>query len=943
VQKTVKICGLARRNRVAAMALLICFAASQAAAGPASLRELREAFQSPPDDARIMMRWWWFGPAVTHRELSREMESMKAGGIGGFEVQPVYAVAFDDQERGIRNLPFMSEEFLDALRFTAQRAEQLGLRFDLTLGSGWPYGGPHIPITHASGALRHDRVKLAAGSRRITLPDTRAGETILAAFAVRIANGQPDAASIRELNDYRDGALWAPAGLDESYEVWFFVSSRSGKLVERAAVRADGFVHDHYARNALETHLREVGYPLLRAVAPHLPYAIFCDSLEVDESDWTPKFLDEFQKRRGYDLRPHLPALVADVGPQTRAIRHDWGKTLTELVETEFLAPLAEWARAQGTKLRAQVYGVPPAVVSSNAYADLPEGEGGAWKTLTASRWASSASHHYGRQVASSEIWTWLNSPVFRATPLDMKAEANQHFLQGINQLVGHGWPYTAEGVEYPGWHFYAAGVYNEKNPWWIVMPEVSRYLQRLSFVLRQGRPSNDVALYLPNSDTWADTTPGHAILIRTMGRRVGEDLIGGILEAGYVPDFFDDGVLEQLGRVDNGALRLGDNRYPMVVLPGLETIPLDTLRKLEEFANAGGKLVATGRLPSMAPGFLAGEAAHQEVRAIVGRLFQSPSAPARLVDDPKRLGAMLNSAFTADVSFAPAAPAVGFVHRSVEFAEIYFLANTANTAMSGTASFRAGGAELAAEWWDPMSGETTPAEIAGRGGEVVKVALALNAYASRVLVFSRDAAPFVRSPAAPFVPPPATPPVSGTIDISSGWSVKFGQDSQPVAMERLTSWTDDERTRYFSGVAVYEREVTVPDRLLREGVPVRLDFGEGTLVSSGTTTFAGMRALLEGPVREAAVVYVNGKRAGSVWSPPYAVEVAALLRPGVNRIRIEVGNLALNYKVGRPLPEYRLLNQLYTERFTDQDMKNVKPQPAGLLGPVRLVAGAHE
>jgi hypothetical protein len=49
--------------------------------------------------------------------------------------------------------------------------------------------------------------------------------------------------------------------------------------------------------------------------------------------------------------------------------------------------------------------------------------------------------------------------------------------LQGVNQLIGHGWPYTAPGIDYPGWRFYAAGVFNEKNPWWIVMPDVARYL----------------------------------------------------------------------------------------------------------------------------------------------------------------------------------------------------------------------------------------------------------------------------------------------------------------------------------------------------------------------------------------------------------------------------------------------------------------------------------
>lgn len=63
-------------------------------------------FRNPPDDARIMMRWWWFGPAVTKPQLEREMRIMKAGGIGGFEVQPVYPLELDNPGEGIRNLPF---------------------------------------------------------------------------------------------------------------------------------------------------------------------------------------------------------------------------------------------------------------------------------------------------------------------------------------------------------------------------------------------------------------------------------------------------------------------------------------------------------------------------------------------------------------------------------------------------------------------------------------------------------------------------------------------------------------------------------------------------------------------------------------------------------------------------------------------------------------------
>src|SRR5438876_12363602 len=107
-------------------------------AQPTGIDELQRAFERPPDDARILMRWWWFGAAVTKPELERELRAMKQGGIGGVEVQPVYPLVLDDPEHGVRNLPYLSEDFIDALRFAAQKARELGLRMDITLGSGWP-------------------------------------------------------------------------------------------------------------------------------------------------------------------------------------------------------------------------------------------------------------------------------------------------------------------------------------------------------------------------------------------------------------------------------------------------------------------------------------------------------------------------------------------------------------------------------------------------------------------------------------------------------------------------------------------------------------------------------------------------------------------------------------------------------------------------------------
>jgi hypothetical protein len=98
------------------------------------------------------------------------------------------------------------------------------------------------------------------------------------------------------------------------------------------------------------------------------------------------------------------------------------------------------------------------------------------------------------------------------------------------------------------------------------------------------------------------------------------------------------------------------------------------------------------------------------------------------------------------------------------------------------------------------------------------------------------------------------------------------------------------------------------------------------------------MRAWLDAPVRDAAVVTVNGIRAGSVWSPPWQLDVTAQVRAGSNDLRIEVGNTQMNAMAGRALPDYRLLNLRYGERFQPQDMDQVQALPSGLVGEVRVV-----
>jgi glycosyl hydrolase family 106( putative alpha-L-rhamnosidase) len=893
-----------------------------------SLAELRQLFQQPPDDSKIMMRWWWFGPAVTTRELEREMRLMKEGGIGGFEVQPVYPLVLDDASRGIKTLPFLSDEFIDALRFTSKKARELGLRLDLTIGSGWPYGGPQVPVAQAASRLRVERVKLGDNRRQVKIPAIGIGEKLIAVFLVPAKEQTGEASGVREITDISDGTVRLPDNIDGSAEVQFYISSRTGQQVKRPAVGAEGFVLDHFDQAAVDGYLKHVGDRLLQAFETQPPYAIFCDSLEVYNADWTGDFLEEFRKRRGYDLKPYLPALVGDLGPQTSAVRRDWGATLTELLNERFLETMHRWSQRNRTLFRIQDYGVPAAVLSSNAYADLPEGEGFQWKTLSATRWASSASHLYGHPVTSSETWTWLHSPVFRATPLDLKAEADLHFLQGINQLIGHGWPYTAEGVEYPGWRFYASGVFNEKNPWWIVMPDVSLYLQRLSLLLRQGYPDNDVAIYLPNDDAWAHFTNGNVSTIDALRERLGSNLIPAVLAAGYNFDFFDDDSLKRVGLVENASLVLGLTRYKTVILPNVERMPVATLAKLAEFAHAGGVVIATRRVPSEAPGLQATPSDHQKVVELCKQLFSGAASDRFVEDESSQLGRLLNGLAPPDVSLSPLVKDIGFIHRRTRDAEVYFLANTSNVAQKTRCTFRIDGMEP--EWWDPMTGTSAPAELAATGSGRTAIDLEIEPYGSRVLVFIHQAAPDSRSPSRPSktkLPP---------IEIDTDWRVSFGSGLSST-MHTLRSWTDDDSTRFYSGPATYERTFQFPEDLVRKDVRVKLDFGEGTPIDTVDPRARGFRAQVEGPVREAAVISVNGRRAGSVWCPPWSIDITGLLKPGENKLQIVVANTAVNYMAGHSLPDYRLLNLRYGERFQAQDMDKIQPIASGLTGHIRL------
>jgi hypothetical protein len=908
---------------------------AQSADTDVGIAELHRRFMNPPDDSRIMMRWWWFGPAATKPELTKELEEMKAAGIGGVEIANLYPLALDDPATGFHNTPYLSPEHQEALRFAAQEAKRLGLRVDITLGSGWPFGGPHIPITEAAGKLRVEALAVAPGATAVQAPYVDAGEEMLSAFLVAGSGSVQNVAGAKQLSLPVSG-WFNLAAASQPRTLICFLSSRTGMMVKRPSVGAAGFVLDHYDRVATEEHLHAFGDSLLSAFGKNPPHAVFSDSLEDYASDWSPALLSEFQRRRGYDLRPHLLALVKNAGPETAAIRRDWGRTLTEMAEDNFLTPMHAWAQEHHTLLRSQTYGFPPVTLSSNRLADLPEGEGKAtfemWREFSDTRWAASAGHLFHRPVISSETWTWLHSPAFRATPLDMKVEADLHFLQGINQLVGHGWPYSPAGAGEPGWRMYAAAALNAHNPWFPVMPDLTRYLQRVSFALRQGQPANDVALLLPNDDVWASFSAGfqkHASptsaagfdesgsnvsIDESMDKFLGKRIIAQVLDAGFNVDFIDADTVDSVGIP-----------YRVLILPAVDRLPVATYEKILDFARRGGIVIATRRMPSTAPGLIHAREDSARLHELSQTLFHGSIASAHFVENENMLSSALVKFAAPDMTLTPRTPEIGFIHRKLPDGDLYFVANTSNEMKQVRARFR--DAAHHAEIWDAFTGEVSG--LPDPKPDTKDIALDLEPYGSRLVFFS-DAAKAGQ--------PQAKLRETVVEDLSRQWKIRFGETGEGTEMDRLTSWTADSKKQFYSGTATYEKSFELPSDLPREA-KLLLNFGAGTREALPSPPGEhNMRAYLEGPVREAAQVYVNGKLAGVVWRPPYRVDVSQFVHEGRNELRIVVGNTAINALAGQPPPDYRLLWDRYGMLFVPQDMQNLHPLPSGILGPVMLM-----
>lgn len=887
-----------RRLLLAGMGALGLTRAMKAIAAPPQARAPVDQFMSPPADTRPLTRWWWFGGAVEREEIVREIQTMKRGGFGGFEIQPVYPLALDNPEKGIRNKPFLSPLFLEMVSVAARTAREEGLCADITLGSGWPYGGPHIPVDLASSHIVMKSFPASAFTAGLNLPPLSPGERDVAAF---VGSSPNNAVQVR-----LDGTRAVFAADTRERTVYLVRQTPTRQQVKRATIGAEGLVLDHLNGQAVRRHLESVGEPLLKAFGGDGPHAIFSDSLEVYGANWTGDLLDEFSRRRGYDLAPHLLSLFHDTDISSD-VRYDWSLTLSELVEERYLTEVSTWARTHKTLFRAQTYGIPALSLSSSRLVDLAEGEGADWRTASSTRWVSSANHIYGRRITSAESFTWLHKGAFRATPLDVKGEADRLLLQGVNQFVAHGWPYSPPQNAEPGWSFYAAAVFSEHNPWWPVMKDLNLYLQRLSWLLRQGENVADVAIYVPTEDLMASARPDKNISVNDELRRtLPAALLEAVIDSGFNFDFIDGKAILERGL-----------HYQVLILPNVQRISPEVYERVATFAEAGGMVIAIGTAPWQAAGLADAQVAHQRVAALCAKLTSEEHPRLRETDEAQLCQTLLRLC-SPDVGRLP--KGVGFVHRRLQSGDFYFVANTTNVAVRAEPIFR--DAAPTAQIWDAVSGQMrryAPGQP-----------LLLAPFGSCVVVFGEPAKGWA-------APGPTAHEIDRSEVLADGWTLTLGLEGQVQQIRDFRSWTEDATQRNYSGPGIYRRLLNMTAGDLASA-QIELDFGEGQPALPESLNGPGYVATYEAPVRDAAEVFVNGVRAGTVWCAPFRLNLRPFLRAGENHLEVRVYNTAINQLAGRPATDYGQLRTAYGDRFQAQNMTGLAPLPSGLLNNPRLL-----
>jgi len=884
-------------------------------------------------ETRPWTRWWWMGNAVDEKNISSLLNNYSNAGFGGVEIAPIYgAIGYES-----RYLQYLSPEWMKMLNHTTATAGSLGMGVDLTNGTGWPFGGPQVPAEHAASRLIVQNYKLTAGkalAEKIIVTDPKAGVTRLQSVTAYNTNGE-----ILQLLDKvdKDGNLgWKPTS--GNWDIYAAFTGKTRQMVKRAAPGGEGFTLNHLSRPALDEYLSR--YDKVFASNKPNVRAFYNDSYEVYGADWSSNFFDEFKTRRGYDLRLHIRDLVSkESSPEIARLKSDYRETMAEMLLHNFTIPWTNWTHKYNGISKNQAHGSPGNLLDLYAAVDIPECEtfGSSYFPIPGLRrdsadirnvdpdpimlkFASSAAHVTGKNLVSSETFTWLTEH-FKTSLSQTKPELEQVFLSGVNHTFFHGTTYSPEDIPFPGWLFYASVNFVPANSWWAHLPGLNTYITRVQSILQSGKSDNELLVYWPVYDAW-NNPKGMDMPLKVHDVDVWlhptefYKNVKSLQETGYSLDFISDNLLKNASAV-NGDISTSTNAapYKTLIIPKAEYMPIETLQKAIDLAK-GGATVIIQQLPRDVPGLNKLDARREQLYQIISGLVFTDAG-----NDIKQFktGAgqiLLSSDIQKALHFkgieAEKLTGTGlkFLRRQVGNEKYYYLVN--HTANAIDTNIPLNVKANAVIILDPQTGNAGLAEST-QTGDVTNVKVQLLSGEALILKTTNAAN---NLSVWNYLDKALSP-----IEVKGNWNLHF-TDGGPVVpkdkkLSQLISWTEmgDSAAIAYSGRAEYSITFKMPKL---KGDEYILDLGQ---------------------VDESARVWVNGQDAGILWSIPFQARIGKYLKKGKNTIKIEVANLMANRirdmdKKGIQWRKYHEIN-FVNINYQDFNAAVWKPQPSGLVGPV--------
>ena len=785
------------------------------------------------------------------------------------------------QDNETNDIPYLSPRWMRMLKYVEDRGAELGVETNMVTGTGWPFGGPLVTEEDAAKKLFFDE---------------------------------------------NQNASW---GLTK-------------QKVKRAAPGGEGYVIDHFDKDAVAHYLERFDTAFAHQNVS-FPHTMFNDSYEVYGADWTPKLYEEFQKRRGYDLRPFTYILNKKDSLRTDADRRivsDYRETLGELLLENFTTQWTDWAHRHGSITRNQAHGSPANLLDIYATVDIPECEGfglsdfgikglrrdeGFTKKndsdISMLKYASSAAHISGKKFTSSETFTWLTEH-FRTSLSQCKPDLDLMFLSGVNHVVFHGSCYSPKEEPWPGWRFYASVDMTPYNPQWNAMPAFCQYISRCQSFLQWGEPDNDVLVYLPYYDMLYDQ-PGTVALfdIHSMAQRAPKFIkaVQSIIKNGYDVDYISDKYLKKFATTSSGGT---------ILVPDVRFMPAETLRYLMFFAAEGGQVVFVGSFPQSIPGY--GKVAEQKVFAELMATLQSRVSfhPEQAMATHWEKGTIITTPNYADgLQFTAARKetmrveqGLSCIRRSNPEGYHYFVSNLQGRDIDAFVTLGVKTKQVV--FYNPMNGQIDLAKTDAQGR--VKVQLK-----SGESIIIRT---FTNGTEESFKPHKYLKSQHDSTMELQDWTLSF-MESAPVEITQTYSmkgapkpWTalGDSVLNSTMATGVYKTTFNLPKK--QPDIAYVLDLGD---------------------VRESARIVLNGKEVAMLFAVPFRVDLTDSLHDGTNTLEIAVTNLPANRiaQLDRDGVKWRKFKEI---NVVDLNYKNTlydkwEPVPSGLNSPVRIIQYKYE